>query len=390
MLAFLACGKSKNNDQEVKGCSNLKTELFGTLVTESSIPPVGANTVTPLNTVCTTTTANCEPKDEDPSPLQASNGKVFLAWMSNRSLISPVDPASLPNDDIYLMYTADSVQWSELSRVTQHPDADWYPTLLEHSTSRGNFHMSWMRQEAQAPYSRHIYFNSSSDGIHWDAANEVAVTSGLVDDFLPYLFERNGKLYIYFDNLIGRSTTGTRDIFYTVSADGGNTWSAPVQAIGINSPDEMDSFAFVGPKAGSSDLLMTWIRFDSTATSMMGFLDSSTDVYTSTSNDGVHWTPPMLLTPGDNPDTAVDTMPSFFRTSNETFITWVKNISNSGHIVELPLSNASSYPEGLVDTTLTNNVPGYSPRVVATLIPHVYVRVWVGNDKRIYFEVFNK
>src|SRR6185503_20618861 len=89
------------------------------------------------------------------------------------------------------------------------------------------------------------FFNSSIDGITWEPANEKQVTSGLVDDFLPYLTTVNGNLFIYFDNLTGRSTSSTRDLFLSTSSDGGSTWGNPVELTSINSATEMDSFAYV-------------------------------------------------------------------------------------------------------------------------------------------------
>jgi hypothetical protein len=337
--------------------------------------------LSPENTHCVgSTDTSCEAKDEDVTILLAEDHSFFVAWLSNRTD---------GNDDIYIVRSTDGITWSDPVRVTSSADADWFPTLVEFPTARGRFHLSWMRQQISAPFERHIFFNSSEDGLTWDSANEVQVTTGAVDDFLPYLYVHNGNFHIYFDNLVGRSSSGTRDLFLSRSTDGGATWEAPQELTTANSTTEMDSFPYVVQRPFSNSLMMLWIRYNASATGMAGYLDPSSDLVFATSDDGISWSPAFPVTT-DNPDTTVDTIPSVYNTGDKEIFTWMQGVNNEPHLMEIPLTFPSTYPTGLIDLSAANSKTGYSPRVVKTLKDKTYIRTFVSADKKIFYQVFER
>jgi hypothetical protein len=366
LLVVLSCGK-----EDKGGCAQNA---------HNALVPGDPKVLSPENPACAGTTTGCEAKDEDSAILLAQDGAFYVTWMSNRTE---------RNDDIYVIRSTEGVSWDDPIRVTTHVDSDTYPGMIEHDTPRGKFHLVWTRQQTSAPFARHIYLNSSPDGVTWDPAQEVQVTSGLVDDFLPNLIARDGNLHIYFDNLMGRSTTGTRDIFLTRSTDGGSTWSAP-EALTINSDTEMDTFAYVAPRPFSTSLMMVWVRYDASATGAVPYLHPSTDLFFATSEDGITFGTPFIATPGDNPDTTVDSIPSIYIAGAQEMITWMKGVNNEPHVMEIQFTFPTTYPTGIVDVTSSNKVPGYSPRVTRTLKQNTYLRTWVGSDKRIYYQVFER
>jgi hypothetical protein len=314
-------------------------------------------------------------KDEDASILLATDGRFYVAWLSNRD----------GNDDLYVMRSDDGLAWSAPARVTTNLASDWYPTLLQ--DGGGRFHLTWMRQ---ASTTRTVVYNSSADGLSWDPSSELAVTGGVSDDFVPHAIEHAGHIHVYFDSAL-RSSDGTRSLFLVQStmraADGSVTaWSAPVELTSANSSTESDQFAFVQRRAQSSDLLMVWLRHTASPDEFVGFLHPSADLYFATSADGVAWDTPAPVMAEDG---AVDTMPAFYAVDLQERLLWMRGVSAAPHVFEMPLGG--SFPGDAVDVTLSNALPGWSPRVTPTLKRDTYLRVWVSAaDTSLYSQVFER
>lgn len=369
LLLLVACG----DDGGSGGCTN----------PHEGLTPGPAKALSPKNTLCDDDPdPDCEEKDEDSTILLAQDNSFYVAWLSNRHA---------NNDDIYIMRSEDGKSWGDPIRVTTSKDADWYPTLIERENSRGRFHLSWMRQQVEAPFERHIFFNSSPDGVTWDTANEVQVTTGAVDDFVPYLLAHESTLLIYFDNLAGRSSSGTRDLFVVRSTDDGDSWKTPQELSEINSTTEMDSFPYVVHRPFSADLMMVWVRYSSAATGILGAFDASADLFYSTSSDGITWGLAFPVTPGDSPDTTVDTVPSMYVAGTKEMFTWLQGVNNEPHIVEVPLTVPSTYPDDLLDVSADKDgAQGYSVRVTRTAKQNTFIRTFVTPQKRIFYQVFER
>ena len=113
-------------------------------------------------------------KDEDPSVLLAADGRVFVAWFSDRG----------NNPDIYVASTNDRRTWSAPVRVTSGPGGDFYPNLLQ--DSGGVLHLVWFQWVAL--FVGQIRHATSSDGITW-SPEEAVTTEFLVDDWVPTVAE---------------------------------------------------------------------------------------------------------------------------------------------------------------------------------------------------------
>jgi hypothetical protein len=370
VLPFLVrCGGEEKKD----GCEPEPTP-------HDELAPTGAMQLSPPNPLCDAAPEPCEPKDEDPSLLATADGVFHVAWMSNRD----------GDDELYLTQSHDGASWSAPVRLTDDAEADWYPTLIEHQTATARFHLVWMRQHGAPDYARHVYYNNSADGVTWDPAREVQVTSGLVDDFAPYLVAHGGELLVYFDNRAGRSMSGTRDLFLTRSTDGAS-WTAPEPLDTLNSTTEMDTLPFVAPRPFSTQLMAIWVRYRGDATDVGSYVDPSSDLWFATSEDGRSWATPLPMNPQTANDDHVDTIGSIYTAGEEVF-TWMAGVDNEPHVMEVPLSAVwnHTFEAGVVDVTGANGVPGWSPRAARTLQQGLYLRVWVSADKRVYSQLFSR
>lgn len=332
------------------------------------LTPAGAIVLSPANPAAS-------PKDEDPCIILNPFGHFYLAWLSNRD----------GNDEIYVMRSSDGQFWSSPYRVTVNPDADWYPTII-YDTNR--YHMIWMRQTAST---RTVWYNSSPDGIIWLTANEQPVTTGVSDDFVPYMVVIGGVFHVYFDSEM-RSGDATRGLFHVTSTGRDSIgvatgWSAPVEITALNDATESDQFPFVAPRPGGG-YLMTFIRHAGSATAINGYLDPTSDINWATSADGTAWTYGGAMMAEDG---ATDTIPALYTAGTEETFSFMRGISGQPYIIDYDYSQLASWPTGWNNVTLANGVGGWSSRVTPTLKANTYIRVWTGAaDLRIYHEVFTR
>lgn len=330
--------------------------------------PGGAIVLSPANPAAS-------PKDEDPCIILDSIGRFHLAWLSNRD----------GNDEIYVMHSSDGKSWSSPNRVTSNADSDWYPTLIQDSN---RYHIVWMRQTATT---RTVWYNSSPDGITWNSADEQPVTTGVSDDFVPYLIAVGGVFHVYFDSEV-RSGDGTRGLFHVTSTGrdslGTSTgWSAPSEIAPLNDVTESDQFPFVAARP-TGGYLMTFIRHAGSTTAINGYLDATSDINYATSADGVAWMYGGVVMAEDG---VTDTIPALYTAGREVTFTFLRGIGGQPHIIDYDFSLLGSWPTGLHDVTAANGVGGWSSRVTHTLKSNHYIRVWTGaSDLRIYREVFTR
>ena len=120
--------------------------------------------------------------DWAPSLMQASDGKLWLAWASGRA----------GNKDIWVAYRKDEKTWSPPRRLTVNgPDNDDFPCLSR--DGGGGFLLSWTRSDFKegqawdAPFAdatTEIYLARSQDATKWTAPQRV--TEDRVVDVLSY------------------------------------------------------------------------------------------------------------------------------------------------------------------------------------------------------------
>lgn len=319
-------------------------------------------------------------KDEDPSIFKTADGHYYACWLSDRD----------GNDDLYVCHSFALESWDAPIRMTTHTDADWYPSILP--TPAGDYLLVWMRAQTSAPFARHVIVNRSASPLSWDPTNELPVTSGLVDDFVPYPVALGPALFIYFDRGVGTST-GSRDLYFVRSDDGGATWTEAAALDDLNHALEMDSFPFVTTNPGGG-LTMIWLRYAPPAQGPTPYLDPSSDLVLSTSADGVHWSAPTAVTANDGAQ-IVDSIPSLYSEGGDLHALWTSNLVDPtrGDIVELHLGGGATYPDSLVNLTTANAAPGWSARAIATHQLGMYIRVWVSTitgSKKVHYQLFER
>lgn len=308
--------------------------------------------------------------DEDPSLIKSRDGRYFVCWFSNRN----------GDDNLFITYSWDGTQWSQPLRVTHAFGRDFYPSLYQ--DSGGRFHLAWFRVSKSPPFSRHVWYTHSDDGIHWDAANEVQVTRGRGSDWAPSLWkDAAGKLSIYFASK--RSGDSSKEIYLCQSADNGATWTQPFKPEGINDPKEEDDFPYVVQQQDGR-FLMAWTRYPKTLTLFNQYMD----IFLSGSADGVHWERPVDVTRNDA-EGITDVLPFLYAQHGGGWaLGWVSTKTNPhGDVLSTPVSEAANANPHL--SLLIHGPGGYSPRAVAAKSPN-YLVVWIGGDKkakRLMFQV---
>ena len=315
-------------------------------------------------------------KDEDPSVLLAHDGTIFVAWFSDRTA----------SGDIYISSTKNGRDWTTPVRVTTDAGGDFYPNLVQDDA--GLFHLTWFRWTA--PQVGHIMYNTSPDGLTWNAANETQATKAPdVDDWVPTIAVRSdGTVLIYFvSKKRSITTTQQNDIYLARKQPGAAAFDVVVGAIGINVPDAHDHLPFIA-KTGAAYTIV-WTRYD--LSQEVPWVNPKSDLWYATSSDGINWgTPAKYTTDAGN---VVHLYVSMYETlSHEWSLLWLSTRSGSVQPFEAPVSGLGSYPSGVTPSSALT-AQAYSHRISATPIAGTYIGVWVQGPEGaqdIYYRIFER
>lgn len=344
-----------------------------------------------IPTAATLLSTGSPTKDEDPSVLLAQDGSLCVAWFSDRDA---------GNQEIYITRTMNGAAWGPAVRVTNNAGGDFYPSLYQDET--GTFHLTWFRWTAL--FVGQIMYKSSADPDCTKLAlsAEMPVTNDPnVDDWVPVITKAaNGTLLVYFVSEKRNPLNATNEIYVTTKGPSDITWNAPQLVAGISSPTEHDHLPFVA-RTGT-EITMVWVRNDGTSlTPWIAPLPKS-DLWYSTSTDGLVWATPTKIT--NEPAPAVHLYPGLYqRFDGNWWIIWLSTRLNPGppapipSTFEFPLANVSPtnlYPTGIEENTLLSaGMPGYSHRIAHTPTSGVYLGTWVhGSDptQDIYYRFFQR
>ncbi len=312
-------------------------------------------------------------KDEDPSVLRARDGTLYVAWFSDRG----------GNNDVYVTRTGDGKTWNPPVRVTTSPDGDFYPNLIQ--DEQGVFHLTWFRWHAF--FRGHIFYNRSLDGLTWDQAAEVPVTTDAsVDDWVPTITTAaDGTLLVYFVSE-RRDAAHANQIYVSTRRPSVATWDPAVPAAGVNSPSEHDHLPFAA-RTGS-EITLLWVRHDTTQA--LPYLNHKSDVFQASSPDGLSWSAPARIT--RETGNVVNLFPALYPSLEGRWsLVWLSTRLGPPTVFEIPLASASLYPQGVVANTLLP--AGYSHRIAPTSTPGVYIGVWTQGPEGaqdIYYRFFRK
>jgi len=220
--------------------------------------------------------------DEDGTFGLGDDGTVYFAWVSNRA----------GNVDVWMTSTRDGLTWSDPWPVVQTPVDDLMNSMVR--TSDRRFHLTgrrgnWGRGEIA------VWDSSSTDMVHWTKPVQWSAPGS----FGNFQEAPGGDYWLVTASL----RTGNWDLYIQRSRDRGKTWGA---ALALTN-DPLDDFLFAFRIAPDGTFIVLWERHDPSVRG--GLLGKSADIYLTTSADGVHWTPPRLLTPySGRPET--DTAPA--------------------------------------------------------------------------------
>jgi len=313
-------------------------------------------------------------KDEDPSVVRAADGRLLVAWFSDRG----------GNPDIYLTSTADGAEWTAPVRVTTDPGGDFNPHLIQDEL--GVFHLTWFRWTA--PYVGHIWYNRSADGRTWDPGAEVQVTTtNAVDDWVPTIARAaDGTLLIYFVSEVRDPANPTSEIYVSARRPGVANWDPATALTDINSATEHDHLPFAA-RIGNQ-IRLVWVRYDTTEP--LPWNNPESDLFTATSADGLVWSAPTRVT--DEPGTVFNLFPMLYPDADGVWsYLWLSGRSGAPRVFERDVAEGAPYPQGVRQR---DELPaGYSHRVVATPAPGVYLAVWVQGpegEQDIYYRFFER
>jgi hypothetical protein len=73
--------------------------------------------------------------DEDPAVVRAQDGRFHVVWWSRQR----------GQVDLFARSSSDGRTWSDERRITNDPEEDYYPSLLQ--SADGTFHLVWFRLE---------------------------------------------------------------------------------------------------------------------------------------------------------------------------------------------------------------------------------------------------
>jgi hypothetical protein len=313
-------------------------------------------------------------EDEDPSPLHARNGSLFVAWFSERD----------GNSDVYITFTDMGSQWAAPLRVTTSPHGDFYPTLFQ--DQNGTFHLTWFRWEAF--FRGHIWYNSSPDGKTWNPNSEVQVTTlNGVDDWVPTpVFAPNGDLLVYFVSEQRDSANHTNQIYVARKRPDAASFEPALPAAQLNSATEHDHLP-VAARAGSR-VHIVWVRFDTSQA--IPWLNPKSTLYHATSADGLNWDAPSAIT--NDAGSVVNLFPGLYTNDDGNLsLVWLSTRLGSPKVFESPAPDFSQPPFALGD--LAGLPAGYSHRIVTTPTPDIYLAVWTDGPtgaQDVYYRFFKR
>ena len=251
-------------------------------------------------------------KDEDPSVLLAHDGTIFLAWFSDRG----------GNPDVYITSTKNGHDWTQPVRVTTDAGGDFAPSLYQDDA--GLFHLAWFRWTAL--YVGHIMYNTSADGLTWDASKEIQATKAPnVDDWVPTMtVKSDGTVLIYFVSKLRNTSNQQNDLYLAMKRPGMADFDAVVGASGVNVPTAHEHLPFVA-RTGSTYTLV-WVRYD--LSQETPWLNPKSDLYYATSTDGTSWSTPAKFS--TDPGNVVHLFPMMYALQDNSWqLLWLSTRSGS-------------------------------------------------------------
>ena len=145
-----------------------------------------------------------------PSIAQTNDTRIWIVWHSDRTG---------NNEIFYQVYNESLVHpWSSRMQLTVDPNIDWAPSIME--TEDGKLWVLWSTDRTG---NLEIFYKTSSDnGETW--SSDMQLTYDLGEDRFPSITQLNtGEIMVVWDS---DRVSSQRDLYYTISSNGGETWSS--------------------------------------------------------------------------------------------------------------------------------------------------------------------
>ena len=195
--------------------------------------------------------------DRRPSVMQATDGKIWVAWHSKRA----------ENNDLYYK-TYDGQSWSNDTQLTFNSASDYGASIIQ--ARNGTILVFW--SSFRTDDYEIFYKTSSHNGAHW--TNATQLTNRKNDwDILPYATQtRDGKIWVFWQS--GKPLQDY-DIYYKTYD--GSAWSSDTLFVGGQSEEALPSVFQAANKT-------IWVAWSST----VGSGDSDFDIWYRTSVPYTH------------------------------------------------------------------------------------------------------
>ena len=240
---------------------------------------------------------NTKGKNEDPSLLRGTDGKIYLAWFSDRN----------GNADIYWMHSTDGGTWSEPKAIIQGGGAgNFYPSLAQ--TKDSVFHLAWFRIDHKS-HKFSVWYANSKDGKNWGEPQAITPRNEGYNWVPTIIAAKDGSLWIAWSS----GKTGNKDVFVAQSKDGGASWGEPVQVTHHPFHDDLPNIE----QKPDGTFIVVWPNH---RPDRADYLSKSAEIYYATYQDGQKWSDPVAITKNDHTDTIPEVYANLDQ--SEYFVAW--------------------------------------------------------------------
>jgi len=179
---------------------------------------------------------------------------IHIAWRNDS-----------PNYEIYYKKSTDGgATWTGAKRITWDPGMSDYPAIITDISN--NIHLLWDDDKSG---NKELYYKKSTDGgSTWSALQRLTWNSGDSDNAAVAYSPFSGHLHVVWED----DTPGNWDIYYKKSTDGGSTWSA-LQRLTWNSGDTRRPS--IATNSSNNHVYVVW--YDDTTGSDEIYYKESTD-----------------------------------------------------------------------------------------------------------------
>jgi hypothetical protein len=288
--------------------------------------------------------------DNAPSIVQADDGKVWVAWHTDRNL------AEGGGMDIYYKFL-DGLSWSPEMRLTTDAQNDMNPSITQ--AVDGKIWVVW--ETDRKLLDEDIYYRVF-DGVSW--SSDTPICTELYPDKNPSVTQTSdGKIWVVWSSI----RTGDPEIFYKTYD--GSSWSAEQQLTNDQNMDDEDPAIM---QAMDGRIWMVWSKKSRA---------KNTDIYYKVF-DGGEWSDDTQLTS----DTYDDSNPSLMQSMNgRIWVTWSSNRKASNTNVYYKIFDGIAWTS---DVQLTNAMEDdKTPSITQTMNGSIWI-TWASKRVLAQYDIY--